>query len=66
MRPLTRLAVRLTEEVDVACARECKHSAKQCELIRLLDGNPDGLLLSEIDMDGAPAVAHALEKKGAC
>ena len=63
VRPLTRLAVRLTEEVGAACAK-CKRSAKQCELIRLLDGNPDGLLLSEIDMDGAPAVAHALEKKG--
>ena len=63
VRPLTRLAVRLTEEVGAACAK-CKRSAKQCELIRLLDGNPDGLLLSEIDMDGAPAVARALEKKG--
>ena len=63
VRPLTRLAVRLTEEEGAACAK-CKRSAKQCELIRLLDGNPDGLLLSEIDMDGAPAVARALEKKG--
>ena len=63
VRPLTRLAVRLTEEVGAACAK-CKRSAKQCELIRLLDGNPDGLLLSEIDMDGASAVARALEKKG--
>ena len=63
VRPLTRLAVRLTEEVGAACAK-CKRSAKQCELIRLLDGNPDGLLLSEIDMDGAPAVARVLEKKG--
>ena len=63
VRPLTRLAARLTVDAETA-EKKCSRSQKQREIVDLLKDQPDGLRISRISMDGAMQVARAMEKKG--
>ena len=62
LKPLTRLAVRLTAAQEDALAR-CKRSERQRELIARLAESPEGVRLADLAPAGA-AAARALEKKG--
>lgn len=63
IRPLTRLAVRLTADAEAA-TKKCSRSQKQQEIVELLKNEPQGLKISRIPMDGAMQVVRAMEKKG--
>ncbi len=63
VRPLSRLAVRLTQEAETALGR-CARSKKQQELIERIAPWPEGVRIGHIEMEGALQAARALEKKG--